>query len=161
MDFAASCRVAEVANRKTGCLSGANSVPISNHRLLAQSSKSMEFLNFKNPINAGCKSVFKRIEFGMNLPGNYKTVSYLEAGILGPIPDPKRIIAGHGPSLHYVPSAYLWPILGLLVTVVSSADDVFGSDTFLNFATSCLDPRAFLASRLPLRILGIIMLLRP
>jgi hypothetical protein len=100
----------EVANRKTVCLTGANSVPISHHRPPTQSSKFMEFSKSENTFNVGRKSVFKRIDSGMNKtinhfdggmnrPVNLMTVSYLEVGILGPIPDSKCLISSHGSLL--------------------------------------------------------------
>jgi hypothetical protein len=54
-------------------------------------------IHFPKEINMhNSPGVSKRIKYGNNYV-NQKTVSYLEAGILGLILDPKRVISGHEP----------------------------------------------------------------
>jgi hypothetical protein len=80
----------------------------------------MKFLNFKSPINSGRKSVFMRIDPGANgafnhINGafNHKTVSLFQAGVLGPVPNPKRLAPGSGPLLRLCSNclspAHDWP----------------------------------------------------
>ena len=87
----------EVSKRKSVRLTGANSVPIAIPavRFPASSSNSMEFSKFQLPFNSRCKSIFMRLDYPINAP-NYKNVPISPAGILGPIPDPRRITNGHG-----------------------------------------------------------------
>ena len=87
------------ASSKSVCppLTGANAVPV-NHGFHVSSSSAMEFSNFKSSFNSGRKSVFMRLESGTNgafnhINGafNHRTVSHFQAGILGPVPNPKRV----------------------------------------------------------------------
>jgi len=79
-------------------LTGANTVPL-RHGPSASSSKFMENLNFKFAINSGRVSVFKRINSKINVGSNCSTVPCIQAGVLGPILNPKRILSGYGPPL--------------------------------------------------------------
>lgn len=147
----------EAAKRKTVRLTGANAVPVFDRCLPPPTSNSMAFSNFRRQFNVGRNSVFKSINSGNNSV-NHKIVSYMEAGVLGVVPNPKRIKTGHGLYCICVPIAYLWPILGPPAATVFVVGDVFGLDTFLISAMSCLDPRAFPLHRMTHRILGFIML---
>jgi hypothetical protein len=54
-------------------------------------------IHFHKEINMhNSPGVSKRIKYGNNSV-NHKTVSYIEAGILSPIPDPKHVISSHEP----------------------------------------------------------------
>ena len=76
----------EVSKRKSVRLTGANYVLIAIPVVCfpASNSNSMEFLNLNLPINSGCKSFFKRINYPINEPFNHKAVSISNAGILSP-----------------------------------------------------------------------------
>ena len=109
----------EVSHRKSVRLTGANAIPLlaSRSSLPASSSKSMEFSNFQKTLKCAVNSVFKRgaihaIKRGA-IHGIKKTASFLEAGILGPIPDPQRVHKSHGPLLTLcsicLSPAHSWP----------------------------------------------------
>ena len=55
----------------------------------------MEFLNFKKPLNGALNYAFKRGDFH----GIKKNASFLDVGILGPIPNHQRVHKSHGPLL--------------------------------------------------------------
>lgn len=85
----------ESAKRKTVHLTGANSVPIFDHRL-PQTSNSMAFSNFKRQINVAHNSEVKSTKSGHNSVLQ-KSVTHLGARVLGPVPDPNHIKPGFGP----------------------------------------------------------------
>ena len=87
----------EVSNHKSVRLTGANAVPLpfSRSRLPVSSSKSMEFSNFKKPLDGALNYAFKRGDFHVIK----KNASFLDAGILGPIPNHQHVHKSHGPLL--------------------------------------------------------------
>lgn len=94
----------EVPKHNLVRLTGANSIPLhrSNFRFVpASSSKSMADSNFNLALNAGHKSVFKRIIYPPNYspvfspkPPINDTASFLSAGVLGPFPSSPRLAPG-------------------------------------------------------------------
>jgi len=132
--------------RKSVRLTGANSLLVSVRHPAPRSSMAMEFSKFKSPVNDGIKSYFNPCISSFNAFNPLKT-SFLDAGSLGPIPDPNWVSPAHGPLLQ------LWPILVLAAPFLPSVGDIFCWDTPLFAMMFCLSPRV------PLRTLKFVMIL--
>jgi hypothetical protein len=99
----------EVVNRnrdKPVRLSGANTIPISVSHQQASTSRSMEFSNLNTILNSRRISAFNCLNFvsGFNGHQSAKTIvpqpSHSLASILGPVPNPNRVIKGTRPLPH-------------------------------------------------------------
>lgn len=90
--------VGHSSNLVTPPLTGANAIPL-RHGFHASSSKAMKFSNFKFSSSSDKASVVKHFNPKLNANNAGSMVSYNQAGVLGPIPNPSRLLTGNGPVL--------------------------------------------------------------